>query len=138
MLNRDYIYCDSLHENDLKSVEAITHELDNDGDLRHIRNAIADLIEHYLIRGKNSNNMRALPHLINAVGSLTLNIHSKKHATPIGLYTCLSDIEKAIAAFCSHAELFRLRVQSLETITYDFLLETLTAMRRTAISQGQY
>jgi hypothetical protein len=138
MLSRDYIFCDTIQNTALRSVKTITEDLDNGCDLRLIRYAIADLIEHYLHRGKRTNNMAALPHLINAVGSLTLNVNSKKHTVPVGLYACLHDIEKAIGAFKKDAELFRLSVQSLETITYDFLIETLEAIRQTAVFQEKY
>lgn len=115
----------------VKSVKTIIEELYQSNDICAIRIAIAELMEHHLHRGKDAHNEAALPYFINALGSLTLNVHSSKRASPVGLYPCLIDLENAIATLDGKdSKRFRLYSASVEKIDYDFLIEAIAAIRR--------
>ena len=129
----------SDHNTAVKSIEAITDDLYQGRDLIQIRIAIADLMEHHLQRGKDIDNQEALPYFINALGSLTLNIHSKKRSSPVGLYPCLIDLENAIAMLDGkNSRRFRLYEKSVEQITYEFLIDALETIRRSPSFMGQH
>jgi hypothetical protein len=114
----------------LKNIKTIIDELNQGGDLSVIRCTIADLIEYYLQHGKDTNNVVALPFFINAVGTLSLNVNSKRCTSPVGLYSCLIYLEKAIAASEGKAKPSCLNTESIEMPTYDFLIAVLAAIRR--------
>jgi hypothetical protein len=121
----------------MKNVKTIIEELILGSDVRSVRNDVADLMEHYLQRGKRANKDAALPYFINALGSLALNINSTRGITPVGLYTCLTDLDKAIAgleenvAYDENPQLNNLKIKSIEYVTYDFLIDALIALRGT-------
>jgi len=122
----------------MKNVETIINELNLGNDVRLIRNDIADLIEHYLQSGKSANKDAALPYFVDTIESLALNINSPRDMSPVGLYTCLSDLGKAIAAlegiavFDETPKRIRSNLRSIEQITYEFLIDVLVALRATS------
>ncbi|MGZ3237967.1 MAG: hypothetical protein ACXWIN_00370 [Burkholderiaceae bacterium] len=115
----------------MKNIKEIVDELNLGNDVCLIRNDIADLMEHYLQRGERVKDV-ALPYFINAIRSLTLNVNSTKEITPVGLYTCLIDLEKAITASEMNPKQDRINVTSLEHVTYGFLIDALIALRGTS------
>jgi hypothetical protein len=96
-----------------------------------IRNDIADLMEHYLQRSEHAKE-EALPYLIDALGSLTFNAISTREITPVGLYTCLIDLEKAIATIEANPKQDCINAKGIEHVTYAFLLDALIALRKTS------
>jgi hypothetical protein len=118
------------------SVTAIIEMVDNEEDLFVIRSEIVNLIAHYLMRGREAKNTAALPHLINAIGSLTLYGYSPRQPIKIGLYTCLIDLEKAIAAIEDNQIPLPLRINNCEVINYDFLIEALQPLRNDTSSNA--
>ncbi|MGZ3236041.1 MAG: hypothetical protein ACXWIN_08110 [Burkholderiaceae bacterium] len=139
--SRNYIH-NHTSNNAMKNIKEIVDELNLGSDVCFIRNDIADLMEHYLQRGKRADKDAALPYFINAIGSLALNINSPRDTTPVGLYTCLADLDKAIAgleenaAFDMNPKSASLKVKSIEHITYEFLIDALIALRGTSAFHG--
>jgi hypothetical protein len=124
------LLCPLPQSNAVKSVKAILESLYKGSDLYAIRIAIVDLMAQQLKRGSDANNEEALPYFINALGSLTLNIDSKKGASPSGLYPCLIDLENAIAILDgARAKHTRQYIKSIEQLNYKFLIEALDAIR---------
>jgi hypothetical protein len=115
----------------MKSVEQIIDDLNLGGDIKLIRNDIADLMEFHLQRGKCNNKEAALLYFINAIGSLTLNANSTRDINPVGLYTCLIDLAKAIHALDENPKINCRSNQSIDHITYEFLIDALIALRGT-------
>jgi hypothetical protein len=115
----------------MKSVKQIIDDLNLGNDINLIRNDIADLIEFHLQRGKRDNKEGALLYFINALGSLTLNANSTSAINPVGIYTCLIDLAKAIHALDENPKINRRNIQSIDHITYEFLIDALIALRGT-------
>jgi hypothetical protein len=85
-----------------------------------------------LLQGKRSNNEAALKYFIGALGSFVLNVNSTRDMTPVGLYSCLMDLAKAVDTFAEHSILPRLNAKSIEHITYEFLIDALIRLRATS------
>jgi hypothetical protein len=113
----------------MKSIETIFNELDKNGDLNVIRCDIADLIIQQLERSKTLNNVAALSHLTNAVGTLNLNVHSSRQPSTAGLEICLKDLQKAIETIDRNERRFNLRIKRVEQVTYDMLIEAVRTIR---------
>ncbi|MGZ3236040.1 MAG: hypothetical protein ACXU8A_01545 [Burkholderiaceae bacterium] len=123
----------------VKSVRAIIEALYQGTDLNVIRDAIADLMEQQLQRGHLANNDAALPFFINGLGSLTINVNSKSRSSPDGLYTCLVDLENAIATLDGKASKRpNLYTKSVEQLSYTFLIEALVAIRQLPTFQNNH
>ena len=114
----------------MKIIQSIIAKLEQDADLNVIRCAIADLIIHYSEYSKTMNNLAALDHLINAVGSLTLNINATRQPSALGLKVCMVDIEKAITELSNSTETYQVRARRVEALSFDLLLEAAHAIHK--------
>jgi hypothetical protein len=130
MLDRNYI-CDCTSNSAMKSVKQIIDDLNLGNDIDLIRYDIADLMEFHLQRGKRDNKEVALIYFINALGSLALNANSTRDHNPVGLYTCLIDLSKAIDALDENPKINNMNSQNIDDISYEFLIDALIALRRT-------
>lgn len=107
----------------MHTVDAILMQLESGCDLNLVRSAIAELALHHLQRSKECNNINALVHFTNAIGSLTLNVNATRQPITAGLHTALMDLELAIAAIESNETRHDLRVKRAKQITHDMLIE---------------
>jgi hypothetical protein len=118
----------------MHTVKTIAEMMDNNEDLFVIRAAIVELISYYTQRGREAKNTSALPHLINAMGSLTLYGYAPRQPIKIGFFTCLIDLEKAIVAINENRDAEPLRINTTDVVTYDFLIDALQPLRNESSS----
>jgi hypothetical protein len=120
-----------------RNLDLILQKIDEGRDLSLIRCEIADLIKEQVELCKLHGCDAALPHLINAVGSLNLNVNSNRQPITVGLYTSLVDIGKANRALQFDEIEPALKISVHWSITYDMLLEMVEAIRDKVLTQAQ-
>lgn len=130
--------CENHQIKAIKSVKSIAESLIQGHDINLIRNAIADLLGQQLQRGSNTNNHAARPYFMSTLGALTLNLNSKNQSSPVGLYTCLIDLEKAIAILDGKdPKRVHLYKESTDALSYKFLIEALEVIRQHSVFQAK-
>jgi hypothetical protein len=112
-----------------ENLNLIAQKIGKGHDVNLIRCEIADLIKGQIEYCELHRCDAALPHLVNAVGSLSLNINSNRQPNTAGLYTALLDLEKAKRALQCEEIQSTFKIKIHWSITYDMLLETVLAIR---------
>lgn len=113
----------------MPTVDSILQQLDeNHRDIKEIRCAIADLIEHHLQALKSSLGYWEKAHFANAIASLAWNINSRHQAAWLRL--CLVNVEKALVPANQRNENYTPRDNQLEALTYEQLIEDINSLRQ--------
>lgn len=80
----------------MPNVDSILQQLDEGRDIKVVRAATADLIEHHLQTLKGSLGYWEMAHFANAIAALAWNINSRHEPTTTWLRLCLANVEKAL------------------------------------------
>ena len=114
----------------MPNVDSILQQLDENRDIKEVRAAVADLIEHYLEALKGSLGYWEKAHIANAIAALAWNINSRHQPTSAWLRLCLVNVEKALVPANQRNENYTQRDKQLEALTYDKLTEDINSLRQ--------
>lgn len=114
----------------MRDIATLLQQIDQHGDLTEIRTGIADLIAHHLEANRDALGYWQTAHFTNAIGSLSVNVHSPRQPTRLCLKSCLSDLEKAINTPDDADATFTPRKQSTKALTHEQLLQAIEALRK--------
>jgi hypothetical protein len=116
--------------NAMHTVDSILQQLDEGRDIKEIRAAITDLIEHHLQTLKGSFGYWKKTHFANAITALARNIHSSHQPTTAWLQLCLVNVEKALVPANQRNEDYPPLDKLLEAITHEQLIEEINSLRQ--------
>ena len=114
----------------MTSVDSIRQQLDSNCDVKEVRAAIIDLIEHHLQALKESLGYWEKVNFANAINSLARNINSRHQPTIDWLRLCLVNVEKALVPANQRNEHYTPREKQLEALTYEQLIEDINSLRQ--------
>ncbi len=114
----------------MRDIATLLQLIDHHGDLTEIRTGIADLIAHHLEAKRHALGYWQTAHFTNAIGSLSVNVHSPRQPTRLCLKSCLADLAKAIDMIDDNDAAFTPRKQSAKALTYEQLLHAIEALRK--------
>ena len=109
----------------MKEIDAIFDKIDQEGDIREIRYAIADLIVNRLNKVRNSLGYWEKVHLASAIATLAQNINLPHQPTTFWLRVCLVNIEKALVPPNQRNENYVPKDRQLDSLTFDQLMSAI-------------
>lgn len=114
----------------MPNVKSILKQLNEGQDIKVVRAAIADLIEHHLQAFKKPLQYWQKANFADAIDDIERSINSNHQPTTGLLKLCLLSIEKALAPEDQRNDTFTAQDKQLEALTHEQLIERIKSLRQ--------
>jgi len=113
----------------MNDIDSILEKLDQDGNIRYVRNAISELIVDRLQKVRDAFGYWEKVHFANAIAALAWNTNSSFQPATSWLRLCLVNVEKALVPAEQRNENYTPRDSHLDSLTYDQLMNAIVEVR---------
>jgi hypothetical protein len=113
----------------MQDIDSILQKLENEGDVKDIRKAIADLIIDRLKSTKDSFGYWEKFCFANAIINLNSNINLLHQPRTFLFRICLYNLEKAFIPATERDESYTRRDKQIDSLTYEQFMEELESIR---------